>query len=177
MADPRPLIRDLALVLDQAIALTLRLDEAEFARSPEPLASHGVGAHVRHALDVITCFLDGVAEGRVDYDLRERDPRIEGEPLFAARRLVEERERLFGLSGLDPATVLDVRMDAPEDAGAAAWSRSSLGRELSFVLSHTIHHYALMALLLRSRGLDPGADFGVAPSTLRYWKAEELVHR
>jgi hypothetical protein len=177
MADPRPLIRDLAEVIDQAITLTLRLDDAEFARSPAPLASHGVGAHVRHALDVITCLLDGVAAGRVDYDRRERDPRIEREPRFAARRLGEERERLQGLAGLDPATLLVVRMDAPADAGAAAWSRSSLGRELSFVLSHTIHHYALMALLLRSRGLDPGAEFGVAPSTLRFWKEGELVHR
>ena len=48
----------------------------------------------------------------------------------------------------------------------AVWSRSSLLRELQFALSHTVHHYAIIARQLRERGAEPGADFGVAPSTL-----------
>jgi uncharacterized damage-inducible protein DinB len=43
---------------------------------------------------------------------------------------------------------------------------SSVARELAFVISHTIHHNAQIALLahrLGSRRLPPG--FGVAPST------------
>jgi hypothetical protein len=42
---------------------------------------------------------------------------------------------------------------------------------LQFLLSHTVHHFALMALILRAQGADPGDDFGVAPSTLEHRRA------
>src|SRR5262245_51244700 len=57
-----------------------------------------------------------------------------------------------------------------EGASNSDWSISSLKRELQFLLSHTTHHYALIALALRSRGFEPGSEFGVAPSTLRHWR-------
>ncbi|UCF67889.1 MAG: DinB family protein [Acidobacteriota bacterium] len=50
------------------------------------------------------------------------------------------------------------------------WSRSSVGRELRFLLSHTVHHFAIIGLMLRMLGGEPPAAFGVAPSTLDYWK-------
>jgi hypothetical protein len=31
-----------------------------------------------------------------------------------------------------------------------------------------VHHYALIGALLRVQGVDPGAEFGVAPSTLEH---------
>jgi hypothetical protein len=43
---------------------------------------------------------------------------------------------------------------------------SSVGRELLFLSSHTVHHWALVAALLRHQGIEPGVEFGVAPSTL-----------
>ena len=45
---------------------------------------------------------------------------------------------------------------------------STLGRELEFAVSHTIHHYALVRERLRGVDFDP--RFGVAPSTLEYWR-------
>lgn len=52
------------------------------------------------------------------------------------------------------------------DEGGSLTSWSTLGRELAFVLSHTIHHQAMIALLLEGLGR-PVADerFGCAPST------------
>jgi hypothetical protein len=43
---------------------------------------------------------------------------------------------------------------------------------LQFLLSHTIHHYALIASLLERRGVrvrDELSGFGVAASTLEHW--------
>jgi hypothetical protein len=66
--------------------------------------------------------------------------------------------------------VLRVRQDS------SVWAASSLARELQFTLSHTVHHYALIALILRLQGFAPPADFGVAPATLQQWQRErELV--
>jgi hypothetical protein len=50
--------------------------------------------------------------------------------------------------------------------GEADWSQSSLKRELQFLVSHTVHHYALIKELLRRTGFDAGTEFGVAPSTI-----------
>jgi uncharacterized damage-inducible protein DinB len=43
-----------------------------------------------------------------------------------------------------------------------------VGRELQFLASHTLHHYALIAALLRLQGVEPGEEFGVAPGTLEH---------
>ena len=45
---------------------------------------------------------------------------------------------------------------------------SSVGRELLTLSTHTIHHFALIAITLRAHGVAVDPDFGVAPSTLRH---------
>jgi hypothetical protein len=45
---------------------------------------------------------------------------------------------------------------------------SSVRRELQALSSHTIHHFALMAVTLRAHGLEVDPAFGMSPSTLRY---------
>ena len=51
--------------------------------------------------------------------------------------------------------------------GTRARVRTSLGRELVFVLQHTIHHEAVVAVLLAGRGRVLPGHFGLAPSTPR----------
>ena len=68
-------------------------------------------------------------------------------------------------------TALEIRLD-PRGRDEPDWCRSSLLRELQFLLSHTIHHYALIASLLERRGVrvrDELSGFGVAASTLEHW--------
>ena len=45
---------------------------------------------------------------------------------------------------------------------------TTLGREVAFVLSHTLHHQALIAAHLRATGHDVPDNFGVAPATLQH---------
>ncbi|HKX33601.1 MAG TPA: hypothetical protein VJ302_38335, partial [Blastocatellia bacterium] len=100
-----------------------------------------------------------------------REERIEKNRLFAAARLNQIIEGLSGLKAADEQSEVEVLLEGssilPSDSG---WSRSSIRRELQFLLSHTVHHYALMALALRVQGFQPGEEFGVAPSTLKYWR-------
>lgn len=157
-------------LLRQALALLDSLDDATF-RTTGGIggAKAGIGPHLRHCIDFYEAFLEGAASGRIDYDARHRDPAVERE----RTRAVAAIERIVaGLSALDTddtTRLLEVRADAAAWGDPAhAWNRSSLGRELCFLLSHTVHHYALIATLLRSRGIEPDADFGVAPSTLAH---------
>ena len=54
------------------------------------------------------------------------------------------------------------------DERTATEIESTLECECHFVLSHTIHHMALIALLAQRDGDDVQEAFGVAGSTLRY---------
>jgi hypothetical protein len=74
---------------------------------------------------------------------------------------------LTSLASEDLNRPLKVKMDSgTHHTEAEQWSNSSLRRELQFLISHTIHHYALIATLCARDGFELPADFGVAPSTL-----------
>jgi uncharacterized damage-inducible protein DinB len=152
-------------VLRQGLELLEQIDDRLYAGVAAPLFEYGVSSHFRHCLDAYRCFLDGVTTGRVDYDRRERDARTEADRAHATERLRLTMGRLEELSSTDLPRGLQSKQDSP------VWADSSVHRELQFLLSHTVHHYALVALMLRVRGFSPAADLGVAPSTLDHWKS------
>ena len=161
------IIYDNIETLKQGINLIARLDDHLYTQPNHELSLSGVGAHFRHCIDFYHNFLNGVESGRINYDLRERDERLETNRLFAIDKLGALIADLSLMSTMEGSRVVEALLEGTSDSD---WSISSLKRELQFLLSHTIHHYALIALTLRSHGFDPGAEFGVAPSTLRHWR-------
>jgi hypothetical protein len=157
-------------LLEQGLELIGRLPQEVYSGSdgvPKP-----VGPHFRHVLEHYSCFLAGFAGRRIDYDGRARERAIETEPAAALDRI---RELLGGLSLVGPEDYSDqteVRLECGDGEEREQWSRSTIHRELQFLLSHTVHHYALIGLLLAQRGIEPDADFGVAPSTLKHWQSQ-----
>lgn len=129
-----------------------------------------VGAQYRHVLDHYTAFLGGLAGGRVDYDARNRDEMIErfrSAALDATRRCLEG---IAALAGQEDRSVL-VQTDSGAGPESPDWRPSSIGRELQFLCSHTVHHFALIKLLLEGSGVELSTEFGTAPSTLSYQRA------
>lgn len=153
--------------LRQALALLDRLGDEVFATSPAGLAPHRVGAHFRHILDFYECFLDGVEAGCVDYDSRKRDESVERNRSSARAKIRSIMGRLQTLDCQDGP--LAVRIEGGD--GNARLS-SSIGRELQALSSHTIHHFALIAVTLRLHDVEVDAEFGMSPSTLRYLAAK-----
>lgn len=155
-------------LLRQGIELLTRLPDPDY-RQAAPGHS-AVGAQFRHVLDHYRCLLDGLQAGEVDYDKRSRDPEVEQsrEAAIRSTRELLDRLRLLSRSHLGlPLRVLQSSSDTEPDE----LQGSSLGRELLFLVSHTVHHYAIIKLLLDARGVACSADFGVAPSTLAYRRA------
>jgi hypothetical protein len=121
------------------------------------------GGHVRHCIEFYQCFLDQWPSGHVNYDARARDPEIEADPAAAVRSL-HELSRCFEES--DGSSLHDHPLKVRE--GGTDWLDSTSGRERRFLFSHTVHHMALIAILLRSHGTTVPEEFGVAPSTMAY---------
>lgn len=156
------------MLLQQGVALLERLDDVQYAGKPNNWAP--VGAQYRHVLDHYRCFLGGVAGGRVDYDARGRDEWVERSRLAALDATRECLEGLTTLSGAMDRPIV-VQMDSGAGPDQPDWRPSSAGRELQFLCSHTIHHYALIRRLLEGAGVELDRAFGVAPSTLSYQRS------
>jgi len=156
--------------LRQGSDLIRRLPDAGYGEATDGAAP--VGPHFRHVIEHYSCFLAGHASGRVNYDARERDPALERDRDAALARIEELAGELRRLAGADLEAPAEVRLECGSGGEPAQWSRSTVGRELQFLLSHTVHHFALIGLLLAQRGIGTGADFGVAPSTLEHRRAQ-----
>ncbi len=166
MNTTQKLIAHNIICLEQGIDLLRQLDDAAYVHTQPPQYHSGIGDHLRHTLEHYTSFLDGVADGVVDYDARKRDIRIATERTYA----IAVTERIIAqLRTIEADRPLTIKMDScGDDAEPPIWSQSSVQRDLQYLQAHTIHHFALMALLARLQGYEPGEDFGVAPSTLAY---------
>jgi len=149
-------------VLQQGSRLLALVDPQQYRAVSR--CGFSIGAQFRHLLDHYRCFLAGWPEGVVDYARRARDPRLETRPDTA--RLVHD-EVIRGLTALPEADgPVGVRCDEEVRLGSIA--PSSLYRELDFLLSHTVHHHALIAVLCAEMAIPLGPGFGVAPATLRF---------
>lgn len=157
------------VLLGQAADLLDSMDATAYTQSCSACFGSSVGGHFRHVLEHYQALCNGVPTGCVDYEARQRGSAIESS-LSAARAMVADlTARILSLSA-QPNCDLEIHLD---DGGEAAPCASNFHRELQFVLSHTVHHFALIHTILRSAGFTRlPADFGVAPSTLRFRKQQ-----
>ena len=173
-----PLAQRNAAFLGQALELLDSLPLGVYSARPRHFERGGVGVHLRHVLDHYDAFLDGLESGRIDYDTRERDALTESDSGVARARLCTTIARMHALASKQEraytgaAREIEVAMDLGGRTNvSAACSVSTVGRELQYLVAHTVHHFALMAVALRLSGHEPLPDFGVAPSTLRHEEA------
>ena len=153
--------------LRQALRLLERLDDSVYSSTAPGFGPHRVGAHLRHILEFYQCFLDGLDGSHIDYDSRRRDESIE-RSRHAASIAITSIIHALGAHA-EQERIVWVRMEDAEASGVAnSFMESSISRELQVLSSHTVHHFALIAMTLRAHGVQIDPDFGMAPSTLRY---------
>ncbi|MDX1672222.1 MAG: DinB family protein [Balneolaceae bacterium] len=155
--------------LQQGVNLLQRIDDSQYVDGDSPYYNSGIGKHMRHILDHYECFLKGLPD-RIDYDARDRETKTETDRSYAIQKARTFIDQLRTIA--DNADLLDrnVQVKSNEEGTEeiSPWSRSTVKRELQFLISHTVHHFALIGFILRTHGIEIPDDFGVAPSTLRY---------
>jgi len=164
-----PLIERNVHSLRQALDLLEQIDDRAYQQSPPGFAPHRIGGHLRHILEFYECFLDGIESRYIDYDARRRDESIERSRGAAMAKVQVIIRRLQSTAALQGDSFVWVRTeDSQVDFVAEPFLSSSIGRELQVLSSHTIHHFALIAMTLKAHGITVSRTFGMAPSTLRY---------
>jgi len=172
------LAHSVARTLRQGVDTIGAMDDALYTKSEKTAFADGgaIGAHFRHCLEFVNCFLTGIENGRVDYNRRGRKSLLESDREYAIAEFSRTIQSLENLSLPETANALLVK---PEDSAGDEeyWCASSIERELEFLQSHTIHHFALIGFKMRAAGFRLPAEFGVAPSTLRFWQREKSAVR
>ena len=153
----------LAARLVELAAVVESLDDVTYVAARRDGVSGSIGAHVRHTLDHVAAVLEPATADVIDYDTRRRGTEIETRRSGAAAEL---RRLARALQSSGPAFDRRVELSAVIDpTGRRVRAESTLERELVFTLSHTIHHQAIVALLMADAGRTTPARFSLAPST------------
>ncbi len=130
-----------------------------------------IGAHIRHILDRFHCFFTGLPDASIDYDARKRDREIEqslGAASFAIATVSRRIERL----GNQPIALEFIAVkEAVLPSCPAVEISSTLERELMGLITHSIHHLAIIVMIAKSFGYEIDEDFGKAPSTIAFERA------
>lgn len=171
---PPPAVRALVGLLHQLFDLVETLTDDEYACKPVGVVESSIGGHVRHNLDHVEALLRGLRTGEVCYDHRDRGTDIERDRVAALEALLRlERQLLtFPWAGVPPLLRLSalVAPDLPPVETA-----TTPERELAFVVSHTVHHNALIAVMAKLLGAGLPAEFGYAPSTIVHKRSRPCV--
>jgi hypothetical protein len=163
MPPPTP-IQPLLALLHQMRQAIERIDDIGYAAPAPGRTSGGIGGHIRHCMDHVSALLGATRSGVCEYDRRQRGTDVETSRSAAITRLAELTSALACLDAtlLDDPVLVELQL---EPGGAMILTRSSICRELAFVISHTIHHNALIGQMLQAHGVAVDARYGVAPST------------
>lgn len=170
MGEQPCLVRDLIATLHQGMELVSGVSACVYARGIAEIGASSVGAHYRHHLEHVQLLLSGLESGVVDYDRRERELRLETDQAHALARTAELMAAFEQMDAEALARPLQVvhRSCVSDAEGARPTCESTLGREVLFVLSHAVHHYALMNVVAQLLGQQTDRTIGVMPSTLVY---------
>jgi uncharacterized damage-inducible protein DinB len=160
---PPVLIDALQSHLTSLSSLIGTLDADIYVATPSG-TSGSIGEHVRHCLDHAKALTASVDTDTITYDARDRGTSVETHPLIAAAEIELVRRQLSALDDLKLDRPMALLMITHRD-GPPTSVETTLGREVAFVVQHTIHHCALVAMLLDRLGLGVPARFGYAPST------------
>lgn len=131
-------------------------------------ASSRVGAHLRHVFDHVAALIEAGGSGWVNYENRQRDTAAEHDPQLARRRLLELDQGLLELSRHRDRALRVGLCCGDQGQHGIGVSHSSLARELQFVVSHSIHHFAIIRSSVLQRGISLDPAFGKAPGTLHH---------
>jgi len=155
-------------VLLQGRAMLGAIDPEVYTWKDTKGCGASIGMHYRHVLEHFQCLIEGIQNGRVDYDHRLRSSELESSvdaALFATSNLIETFRDL-------PVDVLQRECTVNYSVGygkdGSEEVRSTLAREVAFCVGHATHHYAILKPLCPQLAVKLPYEFGIAPSTLKH---------
>ncbi len=130
-----------------------------------------IGAHIRHVHDHLRALISNLDACLINYNDRSRDS-LQETDIFKSRQEQKRLENLLQVSDLyDRDIIIISEINCSEEENIRL--KSTLYRELLYLINHTIHHVAIIKQILSNRDIHLPNDIGLAPSTATYQR--ELI--
>ena len=154
-------------VLDELVQILGLTDDEQYQKKLDVFSGSSIGMHTRHIIEFFDCLLSQSANGVINYDNRSRNHAIENSTSQAISSLEHLVQTVQDITK-DQKLILRVSYSAVKNIYNEV--ETTLFRELSYNIEHTIHHNALLRIGLGvvAPELKISDSFGVAPSTIKY---------
>lgn len=159
--------------LEQGLELLSRLSNDEYTCVCEPWLKSTIGQHVRHVTDMYFALMSAQDGERVDYDVRRRGSKVElqrDKGIDAFKQVILWLDEL--VQNVDDDKKVTIKSEVSLHQSVSVTLESSLLRELVFVGSHTVHHYAVISVIAKLQNIEIAEWFGVAPATVTFLRNE-----
>jgi uncharacterized damage-inducible protein DinB len=158
-----PLVR----LIDELSLVVSGLTDEQYVRRPVGVMPSSVGSHVRHWLDHVVALRASAETGQLNYDQRQRGTPVESDRRAAMSLMSRLSPEIAGLTADCLARPIEVEVLLSDD-GTPQTFQSSVGRELAYVVSHSVHHNAILGAMVQTLGGTVPPRFGYAPSTIAH---------
>lgn len=146
-----------------------QITDNDYTLALPTLKGASVGKHTRHIIEFYQCLLFNVTDNTVNYDKRNRNLLLEENVKYTLdyiTEIIDNIERIDTNKRILLAAIFDDKEHVME---------SSLYREITYNVEHTVHHLAIIgiAIPLHFGYINTSADFGYAQSTINYLKTQQ----
>ena len=127
-----------------------------------------IGKHIRHIVDHLWAYREGLAVGTINYNLRHRDTELERDARIAFAALTDFSRWLEKEKINDVDVFIECEVSISSELSAKLQSKCL--RELVFLISHTYHHLAYANLVAKLMNVKTPDHIGVAPATATFMR-------
>lgn len=167
-----PIVAGNIEALEQVVYLLENLTDEQYSYIPHPYIASSIGSHIRHLIDMYYAISKRDNHFQlIDYDTRRRGSEIEEDRSLAIQelRLLIDWMNQLATDHFDEPVMISSEVMLQEKL--AVKIPSNLARELAFVGSHALHHFALIAVIARLQDINVDDHFGIAPATITYMRS------
>lgn len=155
-------------ILAQGHAYLESVTKEDYSQIVAPNFISSAGSHMRHIIDHYQSLMTGFGINNIDYDSRLRGSNIESNPCEAIKKIAEIASWIEQLSTDDFNKPLLLSSEVSIKSKNVQTVTTSLARELIFVGSHAVHHYAMISQITFAQKASFDQNFGLAPSTATF---------
>lgn len=154
-------------IIEQGKQYLHSISDLQYREIVKPHFTSTPGAHVRHILDHYYALMKQQT-GVINYNIRQRFSSLEKSRFDALQAFEKIADWLGTLTTEDLQSKVSVITEISVSEQENFTTESTLERELIFVSSHAVHHYAILKIMASLQGIALDAGLGLAPATATF---------
>ena len=148
-----------------------QINDSDYSKNLVVLENGTIGRHVRHVLEFYECLFMSKSGDTVCYDDRKRNLLLEENVRFASDYVDEIIDQIEQVD-INKRLLLKSKYEQAEII-----MESSLFREITYNIEHTVHHLAIIRIAISAelKYIDLSSSFGYAESTVQFLKSQQVA--